>query len=74
VSVLQLPEGVDWEVGERAFLVVGLASTDDAHVEVMANLVELLQAPENITQLIHTTDPMVIVKRLTLRRSEIGWN
>ena len=74
VSVLQLPEGVEWEPGERAYLVIGLASIDYEHVEVLANLVELLQAPESITQLVHATDPMVIVERLTRRRSETGWN
>jgi phosphocarrier protein FPr len=69
VSVLQLPEGVEWEPGERAYLVIGLASTNNEHVEVLTNLVELLQTPETITQLIHTTDPMVIG---ALRASEKG--
>jgi phosphocarrier protein FPr len=74
VSVLQLPEGVEWEPGERACLVIGLASTSDEHVEVLTNLVELLQEPEIITQLVQATDPMVIVERLTRRRSETRWN
>jgi mannitol/fructose-specific phosphotransferase system IIA component len=74
VSVLQLPEGVEWEPGERAYLVIGLASTDQEHVQVLTNLVELLQAPEAITPLVHATDPMVIVERLTRKRSERGWN
>ena len=74
MSVLQLPEGVEWEPGERAYLVIGLASIDQRHVEVLTNLVELLQSPESITQLVHATDPMVIVERLTRRRSESRWN
>jgi mannitol/fructose-specific phosphotransferase system IIA component len=74
VSVLQLPEGVEWEPGECAYLVIGLASTDQEHVEVLANLVDLLQEPEIITQLVHTTEPRVIVERLTRRRSESRWN
>ena len=69
VSVLQLPEGVEWEPGERAYLVIGLASIDDEHVDVLKNLVELLQAPESIPQLVHAADPMIIVERLTRRRS-----
>lgn len=73
VSVLQLPEGVEWEPGERAYLVIGLASMDQEHEEVLANLVELLHAPETIAQLVHATDPMVIVERLTHKRSETGW-
>jgi len=74
ISVLQLTEGVEWEIGERAYLVIGLASKDQKHVEVLSNLVDLLQAPETIMQLVLATDPMVIVKRLTRGRSEKGWN
>ena len=74
VSVLQLPKGIEWEPGERAYLVIGLASIDQEHVQVLTNLVELLQAPETITQLVQATDPMVIVERLTRGRSETGWN
>ena len=74
MSVLQLPEGVEWEPGERAYLVIGLASIDQGHVEALTNLVELLQAPETIIELVHATDPMVIVERLTRRRSETRWN
>jgi mannitol/fructose-specific phosphotransferase system IIA component len=68
VSVLQLPDGVEWGHGERAYLVIGLASANDEHVPVLNNLVELLQAPESISQYIHTIDPIVIVNRLTLTR------
>jgi phosphocarrier protein FPr len=70
VSVLQLPEGVEWEPGERAYLVIGLANKGAEHVEELTNLVELLHAPETITRLVHATDPMVIVERLTRGRSE----
>jgi phosphocarrier protein FPr len=73
-SVLQVPEGVEWEPGERAYLVVGLASIDDEHLILLHNLLELLQAPETITTLIHTLEPMVLVERLLRERSEIGWN
>ena len=44
VSVLQLPEGVEWEPGEKAYLVIGLAAQPlREHVGVLANLVEVLQ-------------------------------
>ena len=74
VSVLQLPAGVEWEPGERACLVIGLASTGSEHNEVLANLVELLQTPHTIKELIRATDPMVIVERLAHGRSVKGWN
>ncbi len=72
VSVLQLPEGVDWEPGEKAHLVVGLAATptSDRQVVILANLLEVLQDPAAIELLVHTTDPMVIVERLVRSRRE----
>jgi mannitol/fructose-specific phosphotransferase system IIA component len=73
VSVLQLPEGVEWEPGEKAHLVIGLAATSDEHVSVLANLVEVLQDPETTRQLVQATDPMIIVERLTQKRSETRW-
>jgi mannitol/fructose-specific phosphotransferase system IIA component len=74
VSVLQLPEGVEWEPGEQAHLVIGLAATSEEHVGVLANLVEVLQDPETIRRLVQATDPMIIVERLTRERSEKRWN
>ena len=67
VSVLQLPEGVEWEPGEKAYLVIGLAapSTSHEHLAVLTNLVEVLQDPEATRRLVDATDPMIIVERLT---------
>lgn len=70
VSVLQLPQGVEWEAGERAFLVLGLVSNSQDHYDALSNLLDLLEEPETITQLVFTSEPMVIVERLTRRRSE----
>jgi phosphocarrier protein FPr len=76
VSVLQLPEGVEWEPGEKAYLVIGLAATTTSHehIDVLANLVEVVQDPEATRQLVHATDPMIIVERLTRQRSKNRWN
>jgi mannitol/fructose-specific phosphotransferase system IIA component len=73
VSVLQLPEGVEWETGERAYLVIGLAAKSGEHLSVLSNLLEVLQDPETIGQLVQATDPIIIVERLTQKRSETRW-
>jgi mannitol/fructose-specific phosphotransferase system IIA component len=73
VSVLQLPEGVEWETGERAYLVIGLAAKSWEHLSVLSNLLEVLQDPETIGQLVQATDPIIIVERLTQKRSETRW-
>lgn len=65
LSVLQLPQGVDWDSGERAHLVIGLAAVSDEYVAILTNLVELLQHLEDVQPLVLTDDPMVIISRLT---------
>ena len=64
VSVLQLPEGVEWEPGEKAYLVVGLAARSDELASILQNLLDVLQDPATVERLARTTDPMVIVERL----------
>ncbi len=65
VSVLQLPEGVEWDPGEKAFLVLGLASKTDELAGLLSNLLEILDDPAAIKRLVTTSDPMMIVARLT---------
>lgn len=64
ISVLQLTDGVEWEPGELAYLVVGIAATSDEHVGVLANLAEVIEDEETTAELIRTDDPQVIVERL----------
>lgn len=65
ISVVQIPAGVEWEPGERAFLVIGIAATEDEHLGVLANLAEVLEDPEAAAQLVAATDPTMIVERLS---------
>ncbi len=64
VSVLQLPEGVEWEPGEKAYLVIGLAAKSDELAGLLSNLLEILHDPRTVEQLVTTSDPMTIVARL----------
>lgn len=69
ISVLQLPNGVEWEPGERAYLVIGIAANADEHVGVLANLAEIIEDPDAAEQLAHTGDPAMIVERLGRARA-----
>jgi mannitol PTS system EIIA component len=64
LSVLQLPAGVDWGDGETIYLVIGIAAAGDEHVGVLANLADAIDDENNLADLLHTTDPDVIVKYL----------
>lgn len=70
ISVLQLPEGVEWEEGERAYMVIGIAANADEHIGVLSNLAELIEDPDSAEQLVHITDPQLIVERLGRARAE----
>jgi phosphocarrier protein FPr len=64
ISVLQVPAGVEWEPGELAYLVIGIAATSNEHVGVLANLAEIIEDPEAAERFARTTDPMLIIERL----------
>ena len=64
LSVLQIPAGVEWEDGEKAYLVIGIAAQEDEHVNVLANLAEAIEEEEITEILISTTDKKVILDYL----------
>jgi mannitol/fructose-specific phosphotransferase system IIA component len=64
ISVLQLIEGVDWDEGEKVFLVIGIAATSDEHIGVLSNLAEVVDNEETLAELLKTNDPDVILKYL----------
>ncbi|MBI4759799.1 MAG: PTS sugar transporter subunit IIA [Chloroflexota bacterium] len=65
ISVLQLPQGVEWdEGGEPVYLVIGIAAQGDEHVGVLARLAEAVEDEAILNDLIHTSDPEVILKHL----------
>ena len=65
ISVLQLPNGVEWEPGELAYLVIGIAANAEEHLGVLANLAEMVEDPDAASELARTTDPLVIIERLS---------
>lgn len=64
LSVLQVPAGVEWEDGEKAYLIIGIAAQEDEHVTVLANLAEAIEDEDITQELISTTDKQVILDYL----------
>jgi len=65
ISALQLPQGVAWdEDGEPVYLVIGIAASSDEHVGVLASLAEAVEDEAILNEMIHATDPDVILKHL----------
>ncbi len=64
LSVLQVPEGVEWEDGEKAYLVVGIAAQGDEQVEVLQRLAEVIEDEALTRSLIEASDPALVVESL----------
>ena len=64
ISVLQVPAGVEWEEGEKVYLVVGIAAKGEEHIQVLANLAEVLEDSDTAEMLAQTGDPRVILDYL----------
>lgn len=67
ISVVQIPDGVEWNPGERVFLVVGIAAKSDEHLEILSNLTHVLDDESTIARLSKTTNPDDIIASLTNR-------
>jgi mannitol/fructose-specific phosphotransferase system IIA component len=65
ISVLQLPQGVEWDEGEMAYLVIGIAASSDEHVGVLASLAEAVEDEAILNELISATNPEIILKYLS---------
>ncbi len=65
ISVLQVPDGIEWEDGEKAHLIIGIAASSDEHVGVLAALAEAIEDEDITAELITTSDPAVILDHLS---------
>src|SRR5579859_2837346 len=64
ISVLQLTNGVEWDAGDRVFMVIGIAAKSDEHVGVLSNLADVIDQEATLAELLNTRDPDVILKHL----------
>jgi mannitol PTS system EIIA component len=63
LSFAQFPAGVDW--GEdRVFVCIGIAARDDAHLEILASLANILIEPDQASLLREASDPDVVLRVL----------
>ncbi|MGB0129250.1 MAG: HPr family phosphocarrier protein, partial [Rhodocyclaceae bacterium] len=69
IAVTQFPQGVPWNAGEIVHLVVAIAARSDEHIELLANLTDVLDDAETVRRLAQTADATDIIARLTQPRS-----
>jgi phosphocarrier protein FPr len=65
ISVLQVPHGVEWEPGEMAYLVVGIAAVGDEHINVLARLGQVVEDEATTRSLVEATSAAVVIECLS---------
>ncbi|HOB63369.1 MAG TPA: phosphoenolpyruvate--protein phosphotransferase [Candidatus Competibacteraceae bacterium] len=64
IAILQLPNGVEWNAGQKAYLVVAIAAQSDEHIGLLRRLTRLMQQPDAIDALVHAHNPLVLMTAL----------
>ena len=57
-------DGVDWEEGDKVYMVIGIAASADEHVGVLSNLADVIDNEESLADLLKTNDPDTVVRYL----------
>jgi phosphoenolpyruvate-protein phosphotransferase len=70
IAVLQLPQGVSWNRGETAHLIVGIAARSAEHIDVLRRLTRVLGDRALVEKLRTTADPADIIEALTGERPQ----
>ena len=65
VSVVQFPDGVEWNPGQIVRIVVGIAAKSDEHLSILAALTDVLDDTATADRLASTNDPSEIIARLS---------
>lgn len=64
IAVLQFVDGIEWNPGQIAHLVVGIAASSDSHIAILRRLTRLIQDEARLHQLATTDDPALIIAAL----------
>lgn len=54
MSIVQIPDGVDFGNGNIAYLVIGIAAVGDEHLEILSNLAIHISDEENVKKMVQT--------------------
>ena len=65
LAVIQVPEGVVWQEGKLARLIVAIAAQSDEHIAILRRLTRLMQKEGAIEELVTCTDAERIIAALT---------
>ncbi|GGE24516.1 mannitol-specific phosphotransferase enzyme IIA component [Marinithermofilum abyssi] len=52
ISIVQLPEGVDYGDGQTAHIVIGIAGKGDEHMDILSKIALIVSDEQNVTRLV----------------------
>lgn len=52
ISVVQVPQGVDFGEGNTAYLLIGIAGVGDEHLEILSNIALVCAEEDNVKKLV----------------------
>lgn len=55
ISVVQIPDGVDFGEGNTAYLLIGIAAVGDEHLELLSNIALVVGEEANVQQIVQAT-------------------
>jgi len=61
ISIVQVPEGVDFGDGNTAYVLIGIAGVGDEHLEILSNIAVVCSEEENVKRLVQTTSKEQII-------------
>lgn len=70
ISVLQIPEGVQWNDEDTVYLLVGIAAKSNEHLDILRKLTRVVSDEEEAHRLANTHNPADIIEALTGARPE----
>lgn len=62
LSVLQVPEGVDFGEGNRAYLIIGIAAIENEHLELLSTIATVCAEEENVQKLVQAKSKEEIIE------------
>ncbi|MGI6085387.1 MAG: PTS sugar transporter subunit IIA [Acetivibrionales bacterium] len=65
IAIVQYPQGVQFEEGKVAYLVVGIAGKGNEHMQILTNLAEFIQDEDVVKELFQTRDKNQIYQAFT---------
>jgi phosphocarrier protein FPr len=64
LAILQVRDGIEWNPGQRAHLIVGIAAASDEHIAILRRLTRLMQDEAGLKRLFTAEDPAAIIAAL----------